>query len=63
MRKIIQFNSFSYFRVEEIDSAGQYFKRVSRIKAKSKASTTESEVDMELDINFDIYPVEKKAEY
>ena len=56
---IILYYSIRYFTVEDIDSAGQFFKRVSRIKARSKTQ----EVEMELDINFDIYPVEKKAEY
>ncbi|KAM3141899.1 hypothetical protein pb186bvf_005985 [Paramecium bursaria] len=48
-----------YFKVEDIDNAGQFFKRVSRIKAKSKSG----EVDMELDVNVDIYPMEKGGEY
>ncbi|CAD8141466.1 unnamed protein product (macronuclear) [Paramecium tetraurelia] len=48
-----------YFKVEDIDQAGQSFKRVSRIKCKSKSG----EVDMELDVNIDIYPIDKGSEY
>lgn len=48
-----------YFKVEDLDSAGQFFKRVSRIKAKSKSG----EIEMELDVNVDIYPIDKGGEY
>jgi hypothetical protein len=39
--------------------AGQFFKRVSRIYAKTKTE----ELEMELDVNFDIYPIEKDTLY
>jgi len=45
--------------VFEIDSGGQFFKRVSRIFAKNKAE----DMEMELDVNFDIYPLEKGGLY
>lgn len=47
------------FTVLSINKDGKYFKKVSRIDAKSEIY----EIDMQLDINTEIYPVSIKKDY